>query len=165
MKFNVDFGKKLIEYLDPLADISIIEDNWCWKEFGDNFNYLKPKVMKYFEHIKNKDIVFAIYNLVKYCNFNREWAEKIISNCKIGDASYIAFIMVKYCNSDRKWAEEIILRCNIGNPAWSAYLMYENCGSSREWAEDVITRFKNKKSKKAAYMLLICSRSRRIDRR
>ncbi len=140
--FTVDFGRKLIKYLDPTADISIIEDRWCWRKFGKQFKYLESKVMEYFEQVKEGNPSLAVYNLVYYCGFNIKWAEDIIVNCKIGNPSFAAYLMVVYCGSDKKWAENIISNSKIANPSYIAYLMVKYCNSDRKWAENIIGKCK-----------------------
>ncbi len=128
-EFTVKFGKRLVKYLDPMIDISIINRYWCWKDFESKFGYLKPKVIKYFEQVKEGNPSLAIYNLTHHCNFDKKWAEDFISNCKIGDPSYAAYLMVRDCNSDYKWIKNIISNCKVGDPSYIIYLMtfyYEN---------------------------------------
>ncbi len=87
--FDWKFGKNLIKELDQDANVSIIDQTWCWWEFNNKFNYLLPKILDYFEHTTTGNPSKAIYNLVKYCNLDIEYAKKFIENCQIGDPSRI----------------------------------------------------------------------------
>ncbi len=158
--FDYLFGKKLIKYLNPLADISMINTDWCWKEFAKQFGYLKPKVMKYFEQAKEGDPSLAVFYLYKYGNFDKQWVKKFISNCKIGNPSWIAYCMSNYqCNKlIIAWAQKVIENCKIGEPAFAAYCMTRYCGSTKEWAEKVIENCKIN-NEIAYYMTIYCGSS------
>ena len=108
--FTVEFGRQLVAELG--GDPSKIKDDWCWKQFGENFKDLVPK------------------------------AEMYLASATTGNPAEAAYMMYQYCGSSREWAEGVIASATTGNPANAAYWMCCNCGSSREWAKGVKTRIK-----------------------
>ena len=103
--FDIEFGKKLIEYVG--VDTSLIEDYECWYQFSKKFFHLKEKAEKYFEkclELKEGNVSQAAYLMCYHQISSRTWAEKIIKKCN--DSKY-AFLMYLDCGSSRDWYENI----------------------------------------------------------
>lgn len=106
MDCEVDFGRKLISYLND----SFIKDNWCWKDFIKYFPHLKEQAEKYFEEVETGNPgLFACW-MVRYGDSKIEWAEKIIEkqiDKEFGDPALAAKNMVFHCGSQREWEKRI----------------------------------------------------------
>ena len=103
--FTVEFGKNLISYLG--GNISLIEENDCWKEFSKKFPELKDKVEKYFEkclELQEGNVSQAAYYMCYYKISSKSWAESIIEK---DDNSRYAYLMCKFCGSSKSWYESI----------------------------------------------------------
>ncbi len=151
-EFNVDFGKKLIKYLDPTANILIIDKYWCWKDFGEQFGYLLPKIKQYLNNCGGNPS-HLVYYLYQYCGLSTKWTKRFIENCKIGNPSIIAYNLVIYYEWSRIWAEKIVEKSKVGNPAGVAYLMAKDYKSSQKWAKKIIENSKIGDPLRAAYLL------------
>ncbi len=182
--FTVDFGKKLIEYLDPTADISMIKYNWCWKDFGEQFKYLESKIMRYFEQVKEGEPVKAVFYLIHYCKYNIEWGKKTIENNQIGQFAYYTYLMASnhYCtcqwaekiiensqsedrnkailkmlivnNSKQSWFKTVIMNSRIGDPSNIVYFAVRHNMLNRKWAENFISNCKIGNPSYAAFLMV-----------
>ncbi len=152
-RFDWKFGKKLIKYLDPSVDISMIDNFWCWREFIREFKYLQSAVEKYLMNATTGEPTYALFMLL-YNDYINEFKlqNKLSDDCNGVDNIWDC----NYCNINaqefneyliqfefkRKKIETFIKNCKIGNPTNIVVKMVKHCNSSVEWAQDVIENCK-----------------------
>ena len=102
-EFTISWGRELIAHLG--GDPTPIRDNWCWKQFGEQYPELRPRVEKFIEDSTEGDIAWAAYWMCMSCGSSREWAEAQIER-GIGGVTTAAQSMCMFCGSSREWAEK-----------------------------------------------------------
>ena len=73
--FDVVFGRNLVRWLG--GDASLVASGWCWKNFSRAFPQLRTKAEKYFAAANTGNPAWAAYRMVRDCDSDRAWAEKV----------------------------------------------------------------------------------------
>ncbi len=142
-EITINFMRQLVKYLDTSADLLLIKDdpawdnNFNWKEFNKNFNYLLPKIQNYLKDVKEGNPSLIVLNLVIYCNLSVIWAKLFIENTLIGEPCHSAYCLYNNKYVDLDWVLKIIKRCkllNFGNALDTLfYMKNDNVISKNEY--------------------------------
>ena len=103
--FTTEFGRQLIGWLG--GNVSIIRNNWCWRDFATAFFAFRSQVEQYFAEATVGNPADAAYWMCWRCGSSREWAERVIEQAKTGDPAQAAYWMWKCCGSSQEWAESV----------------------------------------------------------
>jgi len=126
---DIPFARQLVTELG--GDPALIQDYWCWRDFGRAYPELAPAAMAWFA---NAGDARAAYALVVYCGGDAGVAMDVAKQA--GDAR-AACDLAKYCGGDVEAAMEVVKQA--GN-AWVAYDLAENCDGDVEVAMKVAVK-------------------------
>jgi len=113
-------------------------------------NYSKHAVMCFVEAMDYGNPSWMAHSFLGefHTPVDREWAERIIENDKIGDPSWVAYYMVRHYGSNVEWAEKIIEADRSEsqhNTIHTKLYMLSDLGSSKRSINNVIKQYKDNK--------------------